>query len=214
MINRKLRSKFIKNTFNKGFSLTKILKIIAIWKRVLPQLFLELLPESGYIVHAPIELDTNEVEVFSGKIKAYFAAFLGKEMAETHWQLPPDYTEFLRLGLRLTQGEEELYEDIYSIDQVLNSTTEPWYAWMMDELKQRKATQKLTRFDSIWLNIGWWGDKHEYFICCDHAHESYGNVFDCHDCTPWGTDGAYITDSFDSFTDFLKEKLGKDEGWY
>ena len=183
-------------------------------KKDIASLLAELLPGSYYDQSEFTEVTPADITTFAEEVKAYFAGLLGETIVRANWQLPNDYAQFLGLGQRLMQGEHGIDEDIFAINHVSDATTNPWYSWNMDELKQRAENKKLQRFDTIWLNMGRWGNKHEYFICCDKLHKNYGEVFDCHDCTPWSGDEAYITDSFDSFTDFLTEKLGKEEeGW-
>ncbi len=168
-----------------------------------------LLPSSAYLVPDPEPVSSKALDDFERAIKDYFLRFFSPDFVQTHWELPTDYQEFLRLGIRMTLlGEGEPEEDIYTIDQTLKATTQPWYEFEMAELEKRGKAGKLSKFDTLWLNIGWWGDKHEYFICCDRSHECFGQVVDCHDDTPWGS--SYFSDSFDSFVDFL-EALLKDE---
>lgn len=177
----------------------------------IPQLIDKLLPESEFISSGVAKINDEALQSFVQDVKTYFATYLGQQKVAFAWELPKDYTAFLCSGIRLIIEEETLEEDIYDIYQVLETTTKPWYSFEMDELKERVTSGKLLKFDTIWLNIGWWGDKHEYFICCDKNHPNFGEVFDCHDCTPWGNSEAYITDSFSSFADFLQERMSDNE---
>ena len=146
-------------------------------------------------------------------VKAYYADFFGKETTEKNWGLPDDYAEYLNSCTGLIQDEEDLSEDVYGTSGTSDATTQPWWKDEMSDLKKRCETGELFRNDTMWLNIGWWGDKHLYFLCCDKTHENFGKVFDCHDGTPWsGDDDSYI-DEYDSFTDLLLEKLDDEDEW-
>ncbi|OJJ15325.1 hypothetical protein BKI52_38570 [marine bacterium AO1-C] len=178
-------------------------------KQSIIELIERFLPESEYTSSDPEPVSPEDLNAFEQAIKKYFTGFFAPDFVNTHWRLPDDYQAFLSLGIRITYTSDgALEEDIYAYDQVQDATTQPWYDFDMDELKKRAEADKLLKFDTIWLNIGWWGDKHEYFICCDQSHPYFGKVIDGHDSTPWGS--AYFSEDYESFTDFL-EKLLKEE---
>ncbi|MDH5656088.1 MAG: hypothetical protein OEZ34_09285 [Spirochaetia bacterium] len=159
----------------------------------------------------PAWVEEGAVAKMEEAVKAYYADFFGKETAEKNWALPVDYAEYLHSFTGLIKDKENLNKDIYDSSGTSDATTQPWWKYEMSELKKRCKTGEFFRNDTMWLSIGWWGDKHEIFLCCDKMHENFGKVFDCHDGTPWnGDDDSYI-DEYDSFTEFLIENLEDEE---
>ncbi|HAS45986.1 MAG TPA: hypothetical protein DCS93_36220 [Microscillaceae bacterium] len=182
-------------------------------KQTLVKLIEDYLPASEYSSSEPEIVSQNDLIAFEQAIKQYFMGFFTPGFVNTRWQLPADYQAFLSLGIRITYTSDgALEEDIYAYDQVQEATTQPWYDFDMDELKKRVEANQVLQFDTLWLNIGWWGDKHEYFICCDQSHPYFGKVVDGHDSTPWGS--AYFSEDYNSFTGFLEALLQEEEDEY
>jgi len=182
-------------------------------EQVLIKLIEDYLPDSEYTSSEPEPISESDFRAFEQAIKEYFVGFFTPDFVNARWQLPTDYQAFLNLGISVTYTSEgALEEDIYSLDQVQEATTQPWYDFDMDELKKRIEANQLTAFDTLWLNIGWWGDKHEYFICCDQLHPYFGKVVDSHDSTPWGS--TYFSEDYDSFTSFLEALFKEEEDDY
>ncbi|HEY1017176.1 MAG TPA: hypothetical protein VGE07_30965 [Herpetosiphonaceae bacterium] len=62
----------------------------------------------------------------------------------------------------------------------------------------------------LWLTVGWWGDKHDYLLCCDAGHPRFGSLIDGHDSHPWlnGVDCGGCRRRAPSFAAFLRDLAG------
>ncbi|MEZ4359781.1 MAG: hypothetical protein R3B48_06340 [Kofleriaceae bacterium] len=86
--------------------------------------------------------------------------------------------------------------------------------WSSYGIAQEVESQRRSLFDDekqvceagLWLPLGAWSDKHEWYLCCDLARSQFGTVWDAHDDHPW-LNGTSMMTPQGSFVQWL-DKLG------
>lgn len=154
-----------------------------------------------------ISLNSDALEIFELEIQKYFISLFGKVFVKEHFELPNDLKIFLDLGITFYQ---ENWRYIYNIDGILDFTKQDSYG-TIEELQERIQEGTMLPNDTLWIGLGWWSDKHEYYICCDKQHPYYGKVFDYNDASPYGYHYEHYCDTFIEFLEALSSKPSLDK---
>jgi len=174
---------------------------------------IEEITDSSTLTSEPFEVSEKDFIKFEQEVRDYFQSFLGNyQIIKQSWQIPEEYKGFLFSGISLFQGfyeddienetHFEMTEEVYDLKEVMRSNINPWYVLQLSEFRKRIHTDRLHEYDSIWLNIGWWSDKNEFFLCCDKSNKHFGKVIDCYNCTPWNYFEGDV-ELHNSFANFL-----------
>ena len=91
----------------------------------------------------------------------------------------------------------EGWAGFYGIDDIVERTRD-WYKYWDFDYKDRKEAGELKADDTLWLNFGYWSDKHEMVLCLDKTNRYFGNVIDTRG-HPFLHGNIYIDGFYDSF---------------
>jgi len=72
------------------------------------------------------------------------------------------------------------------------------------ETPDRHDDHEIVKDAGLWIAIGGWSDKHDYWLCCDRERPLAGHVTDAHDDHPW-MNGVGMLDDLGTFEDWLDE---------
>ena len=148
--------------------------------------------------------------LYENTIKEYFIEIFGDDKVNNFFKIPFEYYEFLKMGKSFSQKDEDYdWRKIYDYDISMYTTLNHSFEHSISDLKERIVKNKMNQNDTFWVNVGYWSDKHEYYICCDISHPLYRKIFDFNDCTPYGGKFECYTDSFLTFL----ETLNGDKKW-
>ncbi len=152
----------------------------------------------------------KDLSHYENTIKEYFIEIFGADIVNNFFNIPLEYYEFLKMGKSLSQKDEDYdWRKIYDYDISMYTTLYHSYEYAISDLKERISKNNLNQNDTFWVNVGYWSDRHEYYICCDISNPLYRKIFDFNDCSPYG--GKFESYS-DSFLTFL-ETLNCDKKW-
>ncbi len=173
----------------------------------LKDLMVELHEKQEYEYYLSEECSATEIQAFEQELRAYFSDIFGAEFVEERFSLPIDFKAYLHLGCGLYQKN---WRSVYHYKLIQKATLKPHYDFEIEDLRDRVKEECLEKNDTIWLCIGYWSDKHDYFICCDQQHPHFGKLFDYNDAFPYG---GYVYESYcSSLLTFLRS-LGEEDFW-
>jgi hypothetical protein len=168
-------------------------------ERYLDSLIENLHKNHSYTYNLVEELSLEEISAFEQNLKSYFSGIFGADFVKERFSLPIDFKAYLNLGCGFYQDS---WRSVYPYHLIEKATIEPHYDFEIEDLIERVKEGNLYENDTLWLCIGYWSDKHDYFICCDKGHPYFGKVFDYNDAFPYGN---YDYESYcSSFLTFLR----------
>jgi hypothetical protein len=110
------------------------------------------------------------------QLRETFAAYVGGAAVADRFSIPEDYGLFMRIvggGWHYHGG----WGRVYDAQEVASATAHSC----------ANAAEDRREDDGLWLDIGCWGSKHDYLLCCDRGHRLFGVVVEGEDTHPWGS---------------------------
>lgn len=147
------------------------------------------------------ETNDNSIGELTAQLKQFYLKYFEEEFIEDRFAFPADYEQFLIefQGYFYSEG----WAGFYGIDSVLECTKD-WYQYWDFDYEERKNNGKLSEDDTLWLNFGYWSDKHEMVLCLDKKNRFFGNVIDTR-AHPFLHGSIYIDGFYDSFKIYAEE---------
>ncbi|UUC44463.1 hypothetical protein [Flavobacterium cerinum] len=133
------------------------------------------------------------------RLKDIYSDYFDSEYLDKNLEIPHMYTDAIR---------KINIDDLFSLSDTLISTQD-WMQMYADDFLERKAANKLTSCDIIFLVIGEWGSRHDLLLCCDTSSPDFGKVFDYNDAHPWWSPNDWEAQWTD-FRDFIKSDYNID----
>lgn len=175
-------------------------QLIKTWQRVTDKFTAKGKPVVRTVSEGQMDLQKSWSRCVSS-IQVLFATHYGQNAIDARFQVPEDYSIFMRIiggGWKWPYGLEW---ELFDADSVAAVTAHDFRLFVTE------AEDDPVLDSGFWLGIGWWSDKHEYLLCCDRAHDYYGVVLDGHDSHPWGNGVEYggCRRMAESFVDWLQK---------
>lgn len=141
------------------------------------------------------EPNNNSIQELMIELKSFYSTYFDEKFIEDRIALPQDYEQFLIefQGYFYSEG----WAGFYGIDDIVERTRD-WYKYWDFDYKDRKEAGELKADDTLWLNFGYWSDKHEMVLCLDKTNRYFGNVIDTRG-HPFLHGNIYIDGFYDSF---------------
>jgi hypothetical protein len=130
------------------------------------------------------------------QLRVTFAAYSGVAAVADRFSIPEDYALFMRIlggGWNYDGG----WGRVYDAQEVASSTAHSCENGAEDRRED----------DGLWLDIGCWGSKHDYLLCCDRGHRLFGVVVEGEDAHPWVTGFRAMWVLAPTFLGFLRDYL-------
>lgn len=155
----------------------------------------------GYEYIGGEEKNDTSVDELLAQLKQFYLRYFEAEFIDERIALPEDYKQFL------SEFQGYFYSDkwaaFYGIDSVFEQTKDWYERWDFD-YAERKDTGKLTADDTLWLNFGYWSDKHEMVLCIDKTNRFFGKVIDTRG-HPLLHGSIYVDSFYDSFKIYAED---------
>jgi hypothetical protein len=130
------------------------------------------------------------------QLRASFAAYVRTAVIADRFSIPEDYALFMRIlggGWNYDGG----WGRLYGAQEVVRATAQSCENGAEDRRED----------DGLWLDIGCWGSKHAYLLCCDRRHRLFGVVVEGEDAHPWGSGFRAMWVLAPTFLGFLRDYL-------
>lgn len=135
------------------------------------------------------------------ELKTFYSKYFDSKFIEERMALPVDYEQFLMNFKGYLYSEQ--WAAFYGIDSLVERTKD-WYAYWDFDYEDRKVAGNLKEDDTLWLNFGYWSDKHEMVLCLDKNNRYFGQVIDTRG-HPFLHGTIYIDGFYDSFKIYGEE---------
>ena len=130
------------------------------------------------------------------QLRATFVAYVEPAAVADRFLIPQDYALFMRTlggGWNYDGGWGRVY-DGQEVARITAQSCENCAANRRED-------------DGLWLDIGCWGSKHDYLICCDRGHRLFGVVVEGEDAHPWLNGFRAMWVLAPTFLGFLRDYL-------
>jgi hypothetical protein len=129
-------------------------------------------------------------------LRATFEAHIGSGELADRFAVPEDYALFMQ-ALGGAWKCDRGWGRIFAAHEVARITAQS----CKNCAKDRRAG------DGLWLDIGWWGSKNYYYLCCDRNHSLFGVVVEGEDAHPWLNSYEAMWFLAPTFLGFLRDYL-------
>ncbi|WP_028975479.1 tetratricopeptide repeat protein [Spirochaeta cellobiosiphila] len=137
-----------------------------------------------------VTFEINDVSSFENDMRSkVLDLYYAKEILDDRFKVPPAYLNYIA-------NVKEIYKK--------------GWLYVSGSTEAISNTQGCFKFhncqigsvDIIMINVGWWSDKHDYWLSCDTKY-SFGKVFDCYDINVSELNEGSADELWDSWEDFL-----------